>query len=88
MSRARRALAANVPTRPCSGPSFAGNRAYLRMVVARRSPEGEDGRMVPDRPASTTWERIMNELPGQSLSIASPAAAGRRGRSLGWRSGL
>jgi tetratricopeptide (TPR) repeat protein len=68
-----------VETRPVSGPSFAGNDAYLLMMKASTPCSGEERRRVSDRPTPGVRWRIMNEMPERSSSRGpSPVGDGRR----------
>ena len=78
----------SVETRPVSGPSFAGNRAYLTMREASAPRIGEARRTTSDRPTPLVRWRIMNEMPERSSSRAPSATAGGEGRRVDGRSGL
>ena len=78
----------SVETRPVSGPSFAGNRAYLPKREAAGSRRGDERRKLSDRPTRTMRWRFMYPMPERTSAYAPPAFAAGTVRRVEGRAGL
>ena len=76
-----------VDTRPVSGPSFAGNRAYLEKMQAEGARWGIARRETSGRPVGQAIGRTMKSMPDVLSSRLPSAPAERSGLRRGERSG-
>ena len=76
-----------VDTRPVSGPSFAGNRAYLGKIQAEGARWGIARRETSGRPVGQAIGRTMKSMPDVLFTRVPSAQAERSGLRCGERSG-
>ncbi len=77
-----------VDTRPVSGPSFAGNHAYLGSMDAVDAPGVVGRRRTSDRPMREARWRIMTAMPATLASVLRSARGDRSGRRFDGSVGL